>query len=78
MYTYVYHISVYLREISKGLLGPDELINKLKEMENIQEQTKQDFSNLSGTIGETGVKISQVSSHLLQIFQDIFKKPAFM
>nr|XP_056703689.1 laminin subunit beta-4 [Euleptes europaea] len=51
-------------EVSNGLPGPDELINRLKEMENLQEQTKQDFANLNGTIRETRAKISQAGNQL--------------
>ncbi|XP_048357993.1 laminin subunit beta-4 isoform X2 [Sphaerodactylus townsendi] len=53
-------------ELSSGLPGPDELINRLKEVENIQGQTKQDFAILNGTIEETIAKISQVGNQLNQ------------
>ncbi|XP_054844338.1 laminin subunit beta-4 [Eublepharis macularius] len=51
---------------SKGLPGPDELINSLKEAENVQGQTKEAFAKLNRTIGETRTKISQAGNQLNQ------------
>nr|XP_060634375.1 laminin subunit beta-4 [Anolis sagrei ordinatus] len=48
--------------VTKALLTPDELIQNLEEMENIQEQTKNDLAKLNGKIEETKAIISEVGN----------------
>ncbi|XP_053262092.1 laminin subunit beta-4 isoform X1 [Podarcis raffonei] len=51
-------------KVAKSLPTPDELISSLKDIENIQRQTRDDFAKLNGTIEETKTKIAKAENHM--------------
>ncbi|CAI5785238.1 Laminin subunit beta 4 [Podarcis lilfordi] len=51
-------------KVAKGLPTPDELISSLKDIENIQQQTRDDFAKLNGSIEETKTKIAKAADQM--------------
>lgn len=66
--------SFKLRELAKGLLPPDVLINHLGEVESIQGQTRTNFVKLDGTIQDTKTKIVQVSLYFAFHLKHTFRR----